>query len=330
MKERKPLVTIIIPAYNMQDYVLRSIRSAAEQTYRELEILVIDDGSGDATAELVQQAAKEDARIRFYHKENGGLSSARNAALDRMQGSYYVFLDSDDWLEKNAVERLMALQMADEAAMIVSECAYASEDENGELVVKRRSDGGDAGETVLSAAEGRLDLSVGRYCLQSVCQKLFSTERTGHLRFDEAIRQGEDRPYMYQCLLQCERVHYIPDALWVAYVRPGSLSRGPLSMRWMQPIEGIDRMIEQEPDAQVAQSFQKYRMEQIILYIGAYISRDSEDEMFYQALRRLAREGMPAYKKSGITFRERLAADFYTRMPAGLIRTYLRLRGKEL
>ncbi len=325
-----PLVTIIIPAYNVEEYVLRSIHSASAQTYKNLEILVIDDGSKDGTLALIEEAAKEDERIRFYHKENGGLSSARNAAMDRMKGDYYVFLDSDDWLEECAIERLMSVQSEDEDALVVSECAYATEDESGKMVVRKRTDGGDAPETVITAAEGRLDLSVGRYCLQSVCQKLFSTAKMGDLRFDENIRQGEDRPYMYECLLRCERVHYIPDAMWIAYMRPGSLSRGPLGMRWMQPIEGLDRMIEKEPDPKVAEAFRKYRVEQIVLYIGAYISRDSDDEPFYRALRKLAREAMPYYRKCGSTLRERLSADLYTYLPAGMIRAYLHLRKKEL
>ena len=330
MSEKQPLVSVIIPAYNMQDYVIRCIDSVTAQTYPNLEILVVDDGSKDDTAALMDAAAEKDSRIRCIHKPNGGLSSARNAGLDAMQGDYYVFVDADDWLKEDGIERLVRVQVAEPDSLVTAESTHAIEDENGDLVFEKRSDGGGASEQVMSAVEARLDLTIGKYDLQSVCHKIFVKAKTGSLRFDEAMRQGEDRPYMYQCLLQCSQVHYLPETVSFYYIRSTSLSHSPLTMRWMEPIDGLEQMIRMEPDPDVARAYKKYRYEQIGLYIGAYISRNSNDETFYQKLRKLAREGLAEYKQSGISRKEAMAAEMYAKWPSWMIRMYLNLRGKKL
>ena len=90
-----PLLTIIIPAYNIPEYLPRCVHSVMAQTYRRLEIILVDDGSTDGTGELCDELAKEDDRIRVYHKENGGSSSARNLALRYAAGEYKGLVDSD-------------------------------------------------------------------------------------------------------------------------------------------------------------------------------------------------------------------------------------------
>lgn len=101
-----PSVSIIIPFYNSEEYLEESIASAASQTYESLDIILVDDGSPDNSIDIAQHAADLDNRIRIVRKENGGLSSARNAGLSVAEGKYVIFLDSDDFLEKDAVRKL--------------------------------------------------------------------------------------------------------------------------------------------------------------------------------------------------------------------------------
>lgn len=103
-----PLLTIIVPVYNILEYLPRCVRSITAQTYQNLEILLVDDGSTDGTGELCDELAKEDARIRVIHKENGGSSSARNLAIEQAKGEYLGFVDSDDYIEPHMYERLYA------------------------------------------------------------------------------------------------------------------------------------------------------------------------------------------------------------------------------
>lgn len=101
-----PLITVIVPVYNIMKYLPRCVRSVCGQTYSDLEILLVDDGSTDGTGALCDELAQTDARIRVLHKENGGSSSARNLGLDNARGEYIGFVDSDDYISPQMYERL--------------------------------------------------------------------------------------------------------------------------------------------------------------------------------------------------------------------------------
>ena len=98
------LVSIIIPVYNVEEYLEQCLDSVINQTYNNLEIWLIDDGSKDSSGKICDKYKELDSRIRVIHKENGGLSSARNAALDLMKGEYVYFLDSDDFISLDLIE----------------------------------------------------------------------------------------------------------------------------------------------------------------------------------------------------------------------------------
>lgn len=102
----RPLLTIIVPVYNILEYLPRCVHSITAQTYENLEILLVDDGSTDGTGELCDELAKEDSRIRVLHKPNGGSSSARNMAIEQAKGEYLGFVDSDDYIEPDMYQRL--------------------------------------------------------------------------------------------------------------------------------------------------------------------------------------------------------------------------------
>ena len=104
MKENKQLVSVIIPAYNAGDYIIECIESIIRQTYANIEILVINDGSTDDTEKKVKKIQRDDNRIRLYSKENGGVSSARNLGIEKSKGSYLFFVDSDDILDPCCIE----------------------------------------------------------------------------------------------------------------------------------------------------------------------------------------------------------------------------------
>ena len=100
------LVSIIVPIYNVQKYLPRCIESVLNQTYKNFELILVDDGSPDRSGDICEYYAKKDSRIKVIHKQNGGVSSARNAGLSKMKGVYATFLDSDDFLPNTAIEIL--------------------------------------------------------------------------------------------------------------------------------------------------------------------------------------------------------------------------------
>ena len=104
-----PMISMIIPVYNVEKYIKKCVISAINQTYRRLEIILVDDGSTDRSGEICDEFARMDDRIRVIHKKNGGLSDARNAGLDIIKGEYVTFLDSDDFVTADYVEYLYRL-----------------------------------------------------------------------------------------------------------------------------------------------------------------------------------------------------------------------------
>ena len=96
---RVPSVSVIIPVYNVEAYVERCIESVAAQTCADFEALLVDDGSPDGSGAILERWARRDPRFRVLHKENGGLSSARNAGMDAARGDYLLFVDADDWID---------------------------------------------------------------------------------------------------------------------------------------------------------------------------------------------------------------------------------------
>lgn len=118
-----PLVTVIVPVYNVAGYLPQCLKSIVEQTYTRLEILVVDDGSTDKSGSIADEWALMDERIKVIHKPNGGLSDARNAALDVAQGDYITCIDSDDYVHTSYVERLYKALTATQADIAV--CQWA-------------------------------------------------------------------------------------------------------------------------------------------------------------------------------------------------------------
>lgn len=114
----KELISIIVPVYNVMKYLPRCVNSLRRQTYRNLEIILVDDGSTDNSGALAEKMAMEDRRIRVFHKENGGTSSARNLGLSKAQGQYIGFVDSDDYVEPKMYERLLTAALEDGLMMV--------------------------------------------------------------------------------------------------------------------------------------------------------------------------------------------------------------------
>ena len=127
-----PLISVIVPVYKAEAYLEKSVKSIINQTYKNLEIILVDDGSPDRCGEMCDEFAKKDSRIRVIHKANGGQSSARNAALDIMAGDYVGFVDSDDWIEPNMYEHLYNLILKNNAQ--ISVCGLQCDYDDGKIV----------------------------------------------------------------------------------------------------------------------------------------------------------------------------------------------------
>ena len=134
----KDLVSVIVPIYNVESYLCKCIDSIINQTYKNLEIILVDDGSPDNCGKICDRYAASDERIRVIHQENGGLSAARNAGLKIMTGKYLMFVDSDDWLETRCVELLYGLLEKYDADLAIGG-VEKKEDESEKIIWTTRS-----------------------------------------------------------------------------------------------------------------------------------------------------------------------------------------------
>ena len=103
-----PLISIIVPVYNVEKYLDKCVQSLLNQTYKNIEIILVDDGSPDNSGIMCDEYAAKDSRVKVVHKQNGGLVSARNAGFDVMTGDWHMYVDSDDWIDLNTCEKLIA------------------------------------------------------------------------------------------------------------------------------------------------------------------------------------------------------------------------------
>ncbi len=131
-EKKNPLISVVIPVYNVEKYLCRSIDSVVQQTYKNLEIILVDDGSTDGCPEICDEYAKKDNRIKVIHKENGGLSDARNAGIREVHGSYVGFVDSDDWIALNMYENL--LDLIEKAHADIAVCGVVRVEEEKEIM----------------------------------------------------------------------------------------------------------------------------------------------------------------------------------------------------
>lgn len=222
MKENY-LLSVIIPVYNVEDYLVRCVESVLCQTYTNLEIILVDDGSPDGSGKICDDFAARDRRVKVIHKENGGLSSARNAGLDIARGEYITFVDSDDWVEPDSYGHMLSL-MEKYGVHLVCGGSYNVDFYTGERtmgVCPKKEEKISAEETV-----GRLFLWDG--CDSSVCDKVFHRSLLEELRFPFG-KVCEDVAVTYRIILQTDMVAMSERPFYNYLQRPGSISNSAIS-----------------------------------------------------------------------------------------------------
>lgn len=216
--DREKLISVIVPVYNVEAYLSRCVDSILDQSYDNLEVILVNDGSTDTSGAICDAYAAKDSRIRVIHKENGGLSSARNTGIDAATGEYLTFVDSDDWIEAEAYGPMLAL-MEKNGAELVCGGRYDVNGKTGERKVGLcpRKEECITGEEMV----GRAFLWDG--CDSSVCDKLFHRSLFDSFRFPYG-KVSEDVATTYKIVLQAERVVMWDKPVYNYYHRPGSIS----------------------------------------------------------------------------------------------------------
>ena len=234
-------ITVIVPIYNVEHYLDKSLDSLISQTYKNLEIIVINDGSTDNSGAICQEYAQKDDRIVYIEKENGGQSEARNMGLDRMTGTYVTFVDSDDWVEPNYVEVLYKKLLEYCADIAVGNYYSYNEQEGifyfhifGDSYYEKIYDNVSIFENLYESQEMK------SFALISVWGKLYKADLFKQLRFDIG-KLGEDGYLNQKIYLLAEKTIYLNKGLYAYRQREGSSSR-IWTEKWMHAL--VDAMSE--------------------------------------------------------------------------------------
>jgi len=219
------LVSVVIPVYNVERFLRPCVDSVLGQTFQCLEIILVNDGSTDGSPAICDEYAAADPRIRVIHQENRGLSCARNRGLDVAQGEYVYFLDSDDRITENAIQKLLNRAESENLEVLLFEGGVI--DEDGERVPSARVragtyDKGGSGRTLFAELKRDRDYRANVQLLfirQRFLQKI-------GLVFYEGILH-EDEPFTFLLLMQCAHCGYLPERLLYKRRRAGSIMRTP-------------------------------------------------------------------------------------------------------
>ena len=194
-----PLISIIIPVYNVEKYIEKCVDSLTAQTYKNIEIILIDDGSTDSSGAICDKYAAEDSRVKVFHKENGGVSSARNLGLDNARGEWVTFVDSDDWVNDSYIQNLYS-SVCDEVDLVVSSAILVNHSSPYKYSYRKTKISQNNFEELFNSFD--LDKRTSPW------GKLYATQviKDNNLRFIQGMHIGEDAQFLYRYLVSCRDV----------------------------------------------------------------------------------------------------------------------------
>ena len=228
---KQPLLSVIVPCYNLEQYVDRCISSIVDQTYSNLEILVIDDGSSDNTGAICDAWQMRDQRIRVIHKQNEGLSYARKTGVENATADYVTFVDNDDWIDVNMYTDMMAALLSTNSD--IAQCEYCKVFEDGRIEYHNQENKTGAIE-ILGREEGVLLILDDKKWKSVMWNKIFKKHLFDHVVFYYNYNMGED--YIAHVLFHhASQTVFLTDAYYFYFQRDNSLLRvRPVAtkMRW--------------------------------------------------------------------------------------------------
>lgn len=216
LADKNALISIVVPVYGVEQFLDQCVQSLVTQSYSNLEIILVDDGSKDKCPQICDKWAEKDHRIKVIHKPNGGLSDARNAGIKNARGSYIAFVDSDDWIEKSFVEKLYNSMISSKSE--IAECSVNIVDERGTKQKIRKAADSETLDKI--SALKKLIQENGIY--QTVWNKIYKTDLINDLMF-EVGKLHEDEFWTYKVLDRIHKISIVPDALYNYRQRQSSI-----------------------------------------------------------------------------------------------------------
>lgn len=288
-------VSLVVPVYNMEHYLERCMATLLMQTKKEYEIILVDDGSTDSSAEMCDKYAKIYADIvKVVHKQNGGLSSARNAGMKVATGSYVIFPDPDDWTEKNYVEELLKLQ--EEKVELVCVGYYIDYDTR-QMIANEGQVG-----YVMSAKEAKKSLLIPPCMNGFAWNKLYNLDiiRKHELEFLDDVGTTEDLDFTFRYLEYCNNVCFAPEVrIYHYYQREGAATHSGFSRRKIDSIRTYEKIIANSQDCpELVQAAKEEICNIAINLLWVYENNSCKDIEAKQLLKKQLRNTLKYYLRS--------------------------------
>lgn len=320
-------VTIVIPAYNVEEYIKKGLESCINQTYSNIEIIVVDDGSTDSTASQIEKQSMLDTRIILLKQNNQGVSVARNNALSIATGDYVIFLDSDDWLESNAVEVLVNYLSSYKGAFIT--CSRYIVDEADESI--RLND--DIREKIeVVSGESILESFLYKYFyFHSSCYKLFDLNviKQNNILFSKDISHGEDGLFVFSYLQHVSKLVSIPIPLWNILDRVNSASNSAFNNKKLTAIDAAEEMFKFDITNKVRAEITRYLIIRAETMYWEAIENMKTNRWALNKIRIKLRQYRVFLSLNQVLLREKFRFLLFAYMPLTIMRKVLYLKNRN-
>lgn len=233
------MISIIVPVYNVKKYLLESVNSILNQTYDDLEIILVDDGSTDESGIICDNIAKRDMRVKVIHKENGGLSDARNVGISIAKGSYIGFVDSDDWIDVDMYETM--LKRIEQTNADICVCGYYRE------FVGLTTKNYPSDNITYDYTEAITTLFRGKEFQDHAWSKLYKAELFKTIRFPVGLIY-EDIRTTYRLFGECHKICTVSKPLYHYRQRKSSIVRSSFNEKQIQMLDATKEIYRDEPD----------------------------------------------------------------------------------
>lgn len=234
------MISVIVPVYNVERYLPACIESVLGQTYADWELLLVDDGSTDRSGRICDEYAEQNRRIRVFHKKNGGVSSARNLALDQMRGDFCIMLDSDDLIHPLLLEDTLKIIEDTQTDAVIY--GYEKVDEHFSLTQKQLVSEDEPVE-VLSNSELLSEILTGQRFRMLACNKLYKKELWTGVRYPLGRKYGDDTSVTYKLMNRCRKVALTRTKYYYYRDRPDSALHMDISEENLQLFDSYSEML---------------------------------------------------------------------------------------
>lgn len=235
-------ISVIIPIYNVEKYLEKCINSILNQTYKNIELILVNDGSKDSCKSICNRYAEKDSRIKVIHKENGGVSSARNKGIEIATGEYIAFVDSDDYIHKNMYELMINIAKSNKSDITICDFKYVNANNPEKINNDLNVDNLEIEEfTSIECLENLYGKTPVKF--EVVWNKLYKRELFENVRYEES-RIYEDSIIIHRLIYLSKKVIYLHCPLYMYLQREGSITSKPFKLKNLDGIYALKSRVE--------------------------------------------------------------------------------------